>query len=451
MSRRLPLGFRVLFLSGLSGLSGLTGSVLAQEKPSLSFDDWVLTLETGKSIRLALPDFVARTLDTRAEAAELSQVIQSDIEFASVVGVLNEKLYPGISSDDALRMDYRAWKAVGADLVVTGEVSREKGALRVEVRMHAVDESVTAFATEYRGPGDQARRLAHRIADDLLAKLGAMGVAQTKIAFASERERDDSHRRAIFRMDYDGARPDRLTAGFLDLSPRWSPDGAALLYVSFGTRYSPPTLEVRSNTTRRTLHATERMVFPGSWSPDGTRIAFSSTHDGNAEIYVVDADGGALRRLTDHPGIDVSPTWSPTGRELAFTSDRSGSPQIYTMDQDGLNVSRISTAGSYNAEPAWSPSKEFSEIAWASRIEGAVFDIVVLDLLTKRIRQLTSRRGLNESPSWAPNGRHLVFSSTRTGDPQIFTINRDGTNLRQLTFEGRNTTPSWSWSREEKD
>jgi TolB protein len=437
MSRCLLLGLALLFLRPCH--------IHAQEKPASSFDEWILNLENGRALRLALPDFASRTLDARDDASELSRVLQRDLEFASVMRIVDRKLYPGIVSDDAVPIDYRAWKAIGADLLVTGAASRERDQLTVQVRMYAVDESVTAFASEYRAPADAGRRLAHRIADDLLAKFGVTGVAETRVAFASERDRDETHRRAIYRMDYDGARTERLTDGFLDLSPRWSPDGASVLYVSFPTRYRLPELAlVTGDRHPRTLVATESMVFPGSWSPDGERIAFSSTRDGNAEIYVVAADGSGLKRLTENPGIDVSPTWSPTGRELAFVSDRSGSPQIYTIDQDGLNVTRISTAGSYNAEPAWSPSRDFSEIAWASRVEGAVFDIVVLDLLTKRLRQLTSGQGLNESPSWAGNGRHLVFSSTRTGDPQIFSINRDGSGLRQLTFEGRNTTPSWS-------
>jgi TolB protein len=113
------------------------------------------------------------------------------------------------------------------------------------------------------------------------------------------------------------------------------------------------------------------------------------------------------------------------------------------MDAEGLNLARISLRGSYNAEPAWSPSTEFSEIAYASRVGGGVFDVVIHDLLTNQIRQITYQRGLNESPSWAPNGRHLAFASTRAGDPQIFTVNRDGSNIRQLTFEGTNATPSW--------
>ncbi|HEY7817780.1 MAG TPA: Tol-Pal system beta propeller repeat protein TolB, partial [Vicinamibacteria bacterium] len=220
--------------------------------------------------------------------------------------------------------------------------------------------------------------------------------------------------------------------------------GESILFVSFARRGILPVLALATGGPNpRTLFGSEGMTYPGAWSPDGSKIAFSSSKDGNAEIYVMDRDGSRVERLTNHPSIDVSPTWSPTGREIAFTSDRSGSPQIYIMDADGLNLTRISLSGSYNAEPAWSPSTEFSEIAYATRVRGGIFDIVIHDLLTKQIRQITQKRGLNESPSWAPNGRHLAFASTRTGDSQIFTVNRDGSNMRQLTFEGMSTTPSW--------
>jgi TolB protein len=439
MSRRLAFGLPLLLLFG--------HVCIAQQKAPFSLDEWYIdeTVHLGKTLQVALPDLVPQTVKLRDEAAEISQVLGNDIAFASVFRIVDPKLYPEIPGRDGSRLDYAAWKAAGIDVVITGSLSREGDWIVVAVRIHAVGASEMAFQTMYRAPVGEDRRLAHRIADEILAKFGVAGVAQTKIAFASERDRTDAQRRAIYMMDYDGARPTRLTHGFLDLAPRWSPDGASLLYLTFPTRVLPPALvQLVDGEARRTLIAAESMVFPGSWSPDGTRIAFSSTRDGNADIYVMNADGSELQRLTDHPAIDVSPTWSPTGRELAFTSDRSGSPQIYTMDRDGLNVTRISKAGSYNAEPAWSPSTQFSEIAYASRVEGGVFDIVVLDLLTKQVRQLTSQRSLNESPSWAPNGRHLVFSSTRTGEPQIFTINRDGSNVRQLTFADRNTTPSWS-------
>jgi TolB protein len=312
-----------------------------------------------------------------------------------------------------------------------------------EVRIYAVLAQEMVFGKRYEGPVSSARRMAHRIADDILMQAGNYrGVNQTKLAFASDRRGGQS--KEIYIMDYDGYDQKPLTAnGSLNIQPTWSPDGRALAYISYRT--GTPSLfrafifEGRGDT----IVSGPGMTFSPAWSPDGKSIAFTSTRDGNSEIYIANADGTGLRRLTDHPSIDTSPTWSPTGREIAFTSDRTGAPQIYAMDTEGLNLRRISYQGSYNDSPTWSPSREYSELAFASRIERGPFDIVVYDFQTGQTRQLTTGRGSNESPDWAPNGLHLTFTSSRSGSNQIFTMNRDGSNQRQLTRTGNNTTATW--------
>ncbi len=179
------------------------------------------------------------------------------------------------------------------------------------------------------------------------------------------------------------------------------------------------------------------------FSPDGTKLAFQSNRDGNPEIYVMNRDGSGIRRITNHPLSDTTPTWSPSGNQIAFVSDRTGSPQIYVVDADGLNF-RPLTVGleSYCDRPTWSPPP-FNEIAYAARTGGG-FDIKVLDLATRERRQITFGEGSNESPAYAPNGRHLAFSSTRAGRRQIYVIDRMGKNVRQLTRAGNNQTPAWS-------
>jgi TolB protein len=178
------------------------------------------------------------------------------------------------------------------------------------------------------------------------------------------------------------------------------------------------------------------------FSPDGTRIVFTSSREGNPELYIINRDGSGLRRLTNHPAIDTSPTWSPTGTQIAFTSDRAGQPQIYIVGADGLNLRRLTTAESYADRPTWSPAP-FNEIAFAART-GPGYDIKIYDLATGMTRQITFGEGSNESPAYAPNGRHLAFTSTRTGRTNVFTIGRDGRGLRQVTRDGNNFTPSWS-------
>jgi TolB protein len=194
--------------------------------------------------------------------------------------------------------------------------------------------------------------------------------------------------------------------------------------------------------TRETLTDEKTSNLQPVYSPDGKRIAFLSQRDGNSEIYVMNRDGSGVRRLTNNTAGDSTPTWSPTSAQIAFTSDRSGSPQLWVMDADGLNQRRLTFNESWADRPTWSPAP-YNEIAYSSR-SGPGFDIRVLDLATNTSKALTSGEGTNESPAYSPNGRHLVFTSTRSGKVQVFTMARDGKGLRQITRVGNNTFPNWS-------
>jgi TolB protein len=199
---------------------------------------------------------------------------------------------------------------------------------------------------------------------------------------------------------------------------------------------------IYQGTLENPARGTERVHnWLASWSPDGRRLAFTSNRDGNAELYVMNRDGSGLRRLTSHPAIDTTPTWSPGGSELAFTSDRTGSPQIYVVSADGGGARRISV-DSYADRPTWSPAP-FNEIAYAAR-SGPGYDIKIYDVASGERRQITFGEGSNESPAFAPNGRHLAFMSTRSGSSQVYTIARDGRDLKQITRTGNNFTPDWS-------
>lgn len=435
--------------------------------------DWYLDItRPGAPVRMAIPDFrlappSASETGTRGEEAEAasgeplsggeptetgeaeeaasvaSAVLWSDIEYAAVYRMLPKRFYriAEAGSPDGV-LDYYQWESIGADILVSGTLRIDGEMLVAEVRMHAVRAQENVFGRRYTAARGAARTLAHRIADDILQHAGNyQGVARTRIAFSTSRSGPRS--KEIYLMDYDGHGQRPVTAnGSLNITPSWSPDGRALTYISY--REGAPALYLAFLYQGRGEKLVgEFQSFTPAWSPDGRWIAFTSNRDGQSEIYLAAVDGTELRRLTDNRAIDVAPTWSPNGRTIAFTSDRTGAPQIYTMDRDGLNLRRVSFEGSYNDSPAWSPSRQHSEIAYASRIERRPFDIVVHDFETRQTRQLTTGRGSNESPSWAPNGLHIAFASNRAGDDQVFTMHRDGSNLKQLTREGSNTTPRW--------
>ncbi len=278
---------------------------------------------------------------------------------------------------------------------------------------------------------------------------GLVGVARTKLTFSSDRDREritgtveSRDVKEVYIADYDGANQRRITINrALNITPTWSPDTRTIAYTSYARGF--PTLFLSLIYEGRRIEPTT----PGTqnwlpaWSPDGTRIAFTSNRDGNSELYVMNRDGSGVKRLTNNPAIDTTPTWSPTGAQIAFTSDRSGGPAIYVMGADGLNVRRIST-DAYCDRATWSPAP-FNELAFVCKT-GPGYDIKIYDFASGEIHPITYGEGSNESPSYAPNGRHIAFTSTRAGKVQVFTIGRDGKDLTQITKIGNNYTPDWS-------
>jgi TolB protein len=196
----------------------------------------------------------------------------------------------------------------------------------------------------------------------------------------------------------------------------------------------------------RPAHGNEKnQNYIGDMSPDGTKIAFASARNGvSMDIYVVNRDGTGLRQLTTNPAIDSSPRWSPTGTQIAFVSDRSGNPKIYTMSADGLQQTLVPNGCSRCDRPAWAPSTTGLQIAYTSQSSTAGHDIEVFDFSTQQTRRITNGEGTNESPTFAPNGRHIIFFTTRWGKQQLAVVDIDGKHTRQLTFSGNNTYPSWS-------
>ena len=284
--------------------------------------------------------------------------------------------------------------------------------------------------------------------DEIMEKTETRGVARSRIAFSSDRSSGSDRRsKEIFLMDYDGFNPRRLTVnGSLNILPAWSPDGRSLFYVSY-RQGQPIIFKAAIFEGRSTPNVTgERgsQAFAPAISPDGQRIAYASNRGGNMDIWVAGVNGGSPRRLTQTAAADTAPCWSPTGQEIAFTSSRAGTPQIWVMDSEGLNVRRLTSVGNYNDGCAWSPSKARSEVAYTSRLESGGFDIAVVDLASRQVRQITQGRGSCEYPTWAPNGRHIAFSCKRGAQWQINVANHDGSKIQAIAAgPGNNVQPDW--------
>ena len=411
--------------------------------------------EGGAPPRLAVPDFIALSPDaeTAAIAKTIGQVLWDDLNFEREFAFIPRDTYASIPRATSFEdVPFDRWRELNADGLVVGTVQKVGATIKVEMRLFNVRSGQSAFARQYDGTAANPRLFAHTMSDEIHRSQRALnGVARSKLTFDSDRDGErmsgtvqSRSIKEIYISDYDGENQRRVTVGkTLNIAPRWSPDGRAIAYTSY--RRGGANIFI-SNIFQGTLDEVTKGDRVGenwlpAWSPDGTRIAFSTTRDGNPEIYVVNRDGSNLRRITNHPAIDITPTWSPTGNQIAFTSDRTGTPQIYVVGADGLNLAKRTSDG-YCDRPTWSPAP-YNEIAFSSR-SGPGFDIRVIDLVTGRSSALTNGEGTNESPAYSPNGRHIVFTSTRSGKTQVFTMARDGRDVKQITRTGNNEKPDWS-------
>jgi TolB protein len=402
----------------------------------------------GTQQRLAVPPCVPLGAEAGDPCATVTRVLRDDLEFQALFRFVDEDLYGLLSQPDPVAPDFEDWRSIFANFLVTTRARVQEGRLLLELRVFAVDLGGQILMRSYEHRLDEVRLAAHEAADDVMALTQYAGVARSRIVFASDRDDPEAvagRLKELYIADYDGHNVRRFTVNrSLNILPASSPDGSRVAYVSY--RSGDPEIYVAQVSLGRSLKLTQGgQSFAPSWSPDGSQVAYASNVSGNMEIWIAQADGSDARRITSSEAADTAPAWSPNGRELAFTSNRGGTPQIWLTDADGLNVRRLTGVGSYSDAATWSPSREHSEIAYTSRLEAGTFEIAVIDLGTRQVRQLTTGRGSCESPSWSPNGRHLVYSCNRGNRWELTVSDRLGRQLRTLSAgPGNNVHPDWA-------
>jgi TolB protein len=417
--------------------------------------DWIKT-GTGLGLekpRLAVADFAPRVDPAKNHSALFTQVVRDDLQFSGIIDLVSPSFYPPQAPSQPSELRNLTWTdaPANASMVAFGNLTESTPEVAIQAWLFDVrnPSSQPVVAKVYRGgPTDaQVRRFAHQFADEIINKLsgGLPSIAGTQIAFVSSR----TGTKEIWLMDYDGANQRTLTSlRSIALTPRWSPDASRIAFTCF-----KPMIRVTAAQICMYSMDTGKLVsfpqFKGSnsspsWSPDGSQIIFSSSMPGNPELYVSDANGSRPRRLTNSSGANTSATWNPkTGQTVVFVSDRGGVPQLYSMNSDGTSINKFDLPDmGYVIDPAWSPNGQILAFSW--RRPNGNYDIYVMEAATSKIVEITRDAGRNERPSWAPDGRHIVFESTRGGTRQIWSMLADGSQPHQLTTTGHNESPNWS-------
>lgn len=381
-------------------------------------------------IPIAVPDM--RNLgdsDPRGYVAEESARVRRALDLAGYFRVIGEDALffdPDQDGMTAATINFQNWYNVGAQAVVKMAFRVATNQVRLDFRLFNVDtgEAVPINWSPVTVGLDDVTPEVFRFVNAIVEYYtGQPGIFGSRIAYSAP---SSAGGKQIYTMHMDGSGVSAITSNrTLNILPAWGPGGEVMYtsYVNFN-----PDLYIGRNNARR-LSARPGLNVGAQLSPSGDAIAFTMTRDGQAEIYLMDPDGGNLRRLTDHPAEDVSPTWSPDGRRIAFVSDRAGGPQIYVMNRDGSGVRRVTFAGRYNTTPAWSPNGDV--IAFTGRDSRNRFDIFTVDPDTSYIERLTQDQGQSQSPTWSPDGRWIAFTSTRGGEgARLFVMTRDGSYQR---------------------
>jgi len=337
------------------------------------------------------------------------------------------------------QVDYGVWRGKGAEALVIGKVAALPGG-RFEVRFYLLDavKQTQLAALSYNISAAQWRATAHQIADVIHETLtGIPGAFSSRIAYVQKQ----GNRYELRVADADGQNPRTVVRSVESvISPRFSPDGKRVVYVSFEDKKPVVYVQSLQDGSRRKVAAFKGSNSAPAWAPDGKRLAVVLTRDQASQIYLINADGSGLTRLTRGGNLDNEHVFSPDGKTLYFTSDRGGSAQIYQMPAGGGDARRVSFSGSYNVSPAISRDGRY--LAYISRDEGR-FRVVLQELASGQTRVLTDT-ARDESPSFAPNGQAVLYATVQGGRGILGTVSLDGRTRARLSESGVDARePAW--------
>ncbi|WP_312736758.1 Tol-Pal system beta propeller repeat protein TolB [Brevundimonas sp.] len=377
--------------------------------------------------------------------SDISSVVSANLKRSGFFDPLNPASFIETGLTLANAPNFPQWTQIGAQAVLYGAVTpRPDNRVDVGFRLYDPYRQCQLVSYQFTATPEQWRRIAHKISDIVYQRMtGEAGLFDSRVIFVSEEGTALNRINRLTIADQDGFQPIYLTQGDeVIMSPRFSmsqPD--EITYVALGKDYSRIYLYNLTTGRRESLGEFDGQVLAPRFSNDGTKIAFSIIRNGNTDIYVMDLRSRQLSRLTSDPGIDTSPSFSPDGSQIVFNSDRSGQARLYIMRADGSGQRPISRGGGSYTAPAWSPRGDLIAFTKSS---GGRFSTGVMNADGSGERILSSSY-FEEGPSWAPNGRYVMFArQTPGGDTRLWTVDLSGRVVSQAGYAGRGTDPAWS-------
>jgi TolB protein len=394
---------------------------------------------------IAIPNFVAGTPADSDVGVGVTQVITNNLKRSGLFAPIDQAAFIERITNIDTAPQFQNWKTINAQALVTGRMTRQPdGRLKAEFRLWDVATGQQLTGQQYFTSPEYWRRIAHIISDQIYERLtGEKGYFDSRVVFVDESGPAQRRIKRLAMMDQDGANVRYLTKGSdLVLTPRFSPSTQEITYMEFG-QGDPRVYLLNIETGQREIVGNfPGMSFSPRFSPDGQRVVLSLQQGGNSNLFVMDLRSKSTTRLTDTPAIDTSPSYAPDGSRLCFESDRGGKPQIYVMPATGGPAQRISFGDGTYSTPVWSPRGDY--IAFTKQ-GGGQFSIGIIKPDGSGERILTSSFH-NEGPTFAPNGRVLMFFRDPGGNDgaSLFTVDISGRFEQRVPTPGFASDPAWS-------
>ena len=426
-------------------LLGVLTFISAGFTPAHAVVELNITQGNIQPMPIAIPDFASDGSIDAKSAQEISDVVSNDLKSSGLFLPIDPAAFIEKGLDVARAPRFEDWRPINAQALVVGRIGNSDGKLRAEFRLWDVLSGKQLAGEQFFTRVREARRVGHIIADVIYERItGEKGYFDTRVVFVDESGPKDKRVKRLAIMDQDGFNVRLLTTGQnLVLTPRFSPSTQEITYTSFEAE-TPKVYLLNIETGQKEIVGTfPGMTFAPRFSPDGQRIVMSLEQGGAANIYAMDLRSRSTTQLTNSQAINTSPCYAPDGRQIVFQSDRDGSQQIYVMNANGSNQRRISSGGGSYSTPVWSPRGDL--IAFTKQA-GGQFLIGVMKPDGSGERVLTEGFH-NEGPTWAPNGRVLMFfreSPGASGGPRLFSIDLTGYNERLVATPSFGSYPAWS-------
>lgn len=405
-----------------------------------------ITQGNTEPMPIAITDFLGAPGQEASAGSDIAGVVTNDLERSGLFRPLSKASFIEKLTDINVPPRFGDWRVINSQALVTGQVKMESdGRLRVEFRLWDVYGEQQLTGLQFFTTPDNWRRVAHLVADAIYERLtGEKGYFDTRVVYVSESGPKNRRVKRLSIMDQDGYNPHALTNGAeLVLTPRFSPNSQEITYLSYHNNNPRVYLLDIETGQQEVVGDFKGMTFAPRFSPDGQKVIMSLQRGGNSNIYTMDLRSRQVTRLTSTAAIDTAPSYSPDGTKITFESDRGGSQQIYVMNADGSNQHRISFGQGRYATPVWSPRGDL--IAFTKMVSGQ-FVIGVMKSDGSGDRVLTEGYH-NEGPTWAPNGRVLMFfRETRgaQGGPALWSVDLTGRNERPVSTPTFASDPAWS-------